>query len=76
MKRQICFSRKIRILKISDFIAYKNALFVRKSLKKEKLFLFNDMFALLNTNHDYTAKGGPKNILDNIQVNLHIMVKA
>ena len=38
-----------QILKISDFIAYKNALFVRKSLKKENLSLFNDMLILLDT---------------------------
>ena len=34
-----------QILKISD----KNPLFVRKSLKKEDLSLFNDMITLLNT---------------------------
>ena len=38
-------------------------LLVRKSLKKENP-LFNDMFTLLNTNHDYISRAGFKNILD------------
>ena len=40
-----------QILKISDFIAYKNTLFVGKSIKKKNLSLFNEMLTLLNTNH-------------------------
>ena len=39
-------------------------MFVRKSLKKENLSLFDDMFIVLNTNHDYTTRAGSKNILD------------
>ena len=53
-----------QILKMSDFIAYKNALFVIKSLKKENLSLFNDMFTILNTNHDHITRVGSKNLLD------------
>ena len=49
---------------MSDFIAYKNALFVIKSLKKENLSLFNDMFTILNTNHDHITRAGSKNLLD------------
>ena len=58
------FFKKNQILKISDFIAYKNALLVRKSLKKENLYFFDDMFTLLNTNHDYITRAGSKNISD------------
>ena len=53
-----------QILKISDFIDYKNALFVRKSLKKENLSLFDDMFTVLKTNQDYITRAGSKSILD------------
>ena len=53
-----------QILKISDFIAYKNAFFVRKSLKMENVYLFNDMLTLLNTNHDYITRAGSKDIFD------------
>ena len=63
MKMQIHFSRKTKFLKFLTS-AYKNALFVRKSFKKENLSLFNDMFTLLNTNHDYITRAGSKNILD------------
>ena len=48
------FFKENQILKISDFIAYKNDLFIRM----ENLYLFNDMFTLLNTNV------GSKNLLD------------
>ena len=71
MKMQIVFSRKTKIRKISDFIAYKNALFVRNSLS-----LFNDMFTLINTNHDYITRAGCKNILDTLPSQLDIMVKT
>ena len=53
-----------QVPKIFDFIVYKNALFVRKSLKKENFSLFNDMFTLLNANHNYITRAGSKNILD------------
>ena len=39
-------------------------MFVGKLHKKENLSLLNDMFTLLNTNHDYTARAGSKNLLD------------
>ena len=38
--------------------------FARKSLKKENLSLFNNMFTLLNSNHNYITRPGSKNILD------------
>ena len=50
-----------QILKISDFIAYKSVLFVKKSLKKENLYL---MTSLPNTNRDYITRAGSKNILE------------
>ena len=48
------FFKENQILKISDFMAYKNDLCIRM----ENLYLFNDMFTLLNTNV------GSKNLLD------------
>ena len=54
------FFKENQILKISDFMAYKNDLFIRKSLIMENLYLFNDMFTLLNTN------AGSKHILDTL----------
>ena len=51
-----------KILKISDFITYKNLLFVRNSLKKENISLFNDLFLPLNTNHNHNTRA--KNLLD------------
>ena len=39
-------------------------MFVGKSHKKENLSLFNDMLTLINTNHDYTTRGGSKNLSD------------
>ena len=54
-----------QILQVSNFIAYKNALSVRKLLKKKNLFFFfNDMFTLLNTNHEYITRAESKNLLD------------
>ena len=53
-----------QIFKIADFIAYKNAFFCQEILKKENLSLFNYMFTLLNTNHDYITRAESKNILD------------
>ena len=52
-----------QILKVSNFIAYKNELSVR-NYSKEKSLLFNDMFTLLNTNHEYITRAESKNLLD------------
>ena len=42
-----------KVLKISDFINYKNALFVRNTLKRENPHVFHEMFIMLNQNHSY-----------------------
>ena len=52
-----------QILKVSNFIAYKNELSVR-NYSKEKSFLFNDMFTVLNTTHEYITRAESKNLLD------------
>ena len=53
-----------KILKISDFIAYKNVLFVRECLRKENLTIFNDMFPLANQNHNYNTRSAYRHQLD------------
>ena len=45
-----------KILKISNFISYKNTLFVRNSINRENLPIFNDMFTTLNTNHNHNTR--------------------
>ena len=47
---------------------YKNILFVRNSLRKENLPIFNKMFNMLNQNHAYNTKADTYNILDITQV--------
>ena len=42
----------------------KYALFVRKSLRKENVVLFNNMFTLLNLNHDHKTRAAIKHLLD------------
>ena len=51
-----------KILKISDFISYKNTLFVRNSINRENLPIFNEMFTTLNTNHNHNKRA--RNLLD------------
>ena len=53
-----------KILKLSDFITYKNALFVRECLRKENLAIFNDMFPLANQNHNYNTRSSCRHQLD------------
>ena len=45
-----------KVLKISDFINYKNALFVRNTLKRENPQVFHEMFIMLNQNHTYNTR--------------------
>ena len=65
---QTSFSNKLfkesKILKISDFINYKYALFVRNSLRKENLQIFNDMFAPLGLNHTHNTRAATNHLLD------------
>ena len=53
-----------RILKISDFINYKNAMLVRSILGKENLAIFNEMFLTLNQNHNYNTRTAMNHLFD------------
>ena len=57
-----------KVLKIADFISYKNALFVRNTLKKEKPQVFHEMFIVLNQNHTYNTRAATYHFLDILQV--------
>ena len=39
------------ILKLTDFIKYKFALFIRNSLRKENIPIFNEFYPLFNQTH-------------------------
>ena len=43
------------ILKLTDFIIYKYALFIRNSLRKENIPIFNEFYTLYNQNHVYNT---------------------
>ena len=47
-----CIFKEKKILQISDFVNYKYALLVTKSLSRENVEIFNDMFTPLNQNHN------------------------
>ena len=53
-----------RILKISDYINYKHALFVRNSLRKENLPIFNNMFTSLGIKHTHNSHAATNHLLD------------
>ena len=57
-----------KVLKIADFISYKNALFVRNTLKKENPQVFHEMFVMLNQNHTYNTRAATYHFLDIPQV--------
>ena len=57
-----------KVLKISDFINYKNALFVRNTLKRENPQVFHEMFIMLNQNHTYNTIAATYHFLDIVQV--------
>ena len=59
-----CIFLKNKILKISDFVKYKYAHLVRKSLRKENVVIFNNMFTPLNLNHDRNTRTAIKHLLD------------
>ena len=44
-----------KVLKISDFINYKNAFFIRNTLQRENPQVFHEMFIMLNQNHTYNT---------------------
>ena len=50
------------ILKLTD-IKYKYALFIRHSLRKENIPIFNEFYTLFNQNHVYNTKGSTNQLL-------------
>ena len=57
-----------KVLKIADFISYKNALFVRNTLRKKNPQVFHEMFIMLNQNHTYNTRAATYLFLDIPQV--------
>ena len=57
-----------KVLKIADFIKYKNALFVRNTLKRENPQVFHEMFIMLNQNSSYNTRGATYHFFDIPQV--------
>ena len=53
-----------KVLKISDFINYKNALFVRNTLKRENPQVLHQMFIMLNHKHTYNTRAATYHFLD------------
>ena len=51
------------ILKLTDVIKYKYALFIRNSLRKENIPIFNEFYTLFNQNHVYNTKGSTNQLL-------------
>ena len=57
-----------KVPKIADFINYKNALFVKNTLKMENPQIFHEMFITLNQNHTYNTRPAAYHFLDIPQV--------
>ena len=57
-----------KVLKIAVFINYKNAIFVRNTLKREIPQVFHEMFIMLNQNHSYNTRAATHYFLDIPQV--------
>ena len=57
-----------KVLKIADFINYKNALFIRNTLKRENPQVFHEMILMLNQNHSYNTRAATYHFLDIPQV--------
>ena len=55
--------KESNILKLTDFIKYKYALFIRNSFRKENIPIFNEFYTLSNQNHVYNARGSTRQIL-------------
>ena len=51
------------ILKLTDFMKYKYALFIRNSLRKEIIPIFNEFYSLFNQNLVYNARGSTSQML-------------
>ena len=59
-----CIFKENKILRISDFVNYKYPLFLRKSLRRENVVIFNNMFTLLNLNHNHNTHAATNHLLD------------
>ena len=59
-----CIFKENKILRISDFVSYKYALFVRKSLRRENVVIFNNMFTPLNLNQNHNTCAAINHLLD------------
>ena len=53
-----------KIRRISDFINYKYTLFVRKSIRRENVVIFNDTFTPLNLNRNRISCAAINHLLD------------
>ena len=51
------------ILKVTDFIKYKYALFIRNLLRKENIPIFNEFYTLFNQNYVYNTRGSKNQML-------------
>ena len=56
--------KESKILKNSDFINYKYALFVRNSLRKENLQTFNDVFTPLDLDHIHNSGAATNHLIN------------
>ena len=61
-------NKENKVLKITDFIHYKNALFVRNTFKKENPQVFHEIFIMLNQSHTYNTRAAAYHFLDILQV--------
>ena len=59
-----CIFKENKILKVSGFVNYKYALFVTKSLRRENIVIFNDIFTQLNLNHNHKLRAALNHLLD------------
>ena len=53
-----------KILKNSDFFNFKQALFVKKSLRKENMVIFDNKFTPLNQNHNHNTRAASNYLVD------------
>ena len=51
------------ILRVTDFVKYKHALFIRNSLRKENIPVFNEFYTLFNQNHVYNTRSSTNQML-------------
>ena len=51
------------ILKLTDFIKYRHALFIRNSLRRKNIPLFNEFYTLFNQNHVYNTRRSTNQML-------------